>query len=343
MDIQENYPLRQLNTFGIDANARYFVEVSSVDDIREFLDDPKLKDLSRLVLGEGSNILFINDYEGAVLKIGIPGREMVKEDDTFFYVKAGAGEQWHPFVLYCIKKGYAGVENLSLIPGSMGAAPLQNIGAYGVELKDVFEELEALDVANGKIKVFSNEDCRFRYRSSIFKNELKGKFIITSVTLRLRKEPEFHTSYGAIAQELESMGVEDLNIAAISEAVCRIRTRKLPAPAEMGNAGSFFKNPVVDSTKFEALKQEYPDIVGYEVLPPTGEGLIKLAAGWLIEKAGWKGKTFGNYGVHQDHSLVLVNYGGASGKDIYLLSEEIQQSVVAKFGVELEREVNVVK
>jgi UDP-N-acetylmuramate dehydrogenase len=337
MDIHENYSLRELNTFHIDVYAKYFARFGSIDEARELLTG-KLAGEKKLVLGGGSNILFRKDYTGIVMKNELKGIGLVKEDADHYYVKAGAGENWHLFVMHCIQQGYAGVENLSLIPGNVGAGPMQNIGAYGVELKDVFYELEALNIHTLETETFSNAECRFGYRESIFKREAKDKYIITSVVFRLNKNPVFNTSYGAIEKELEVMGVKDLSIRAISQAVINIRSSKLPDPAKIGNAGSFFKNPVVSTEKYEQLKQEFPNIVGY----PNSPAETKLAAGWLIEQCGWKGQTFGDAGVHKLQALVLVNYGDAEGRDIYNLSQRIMDSVFEKFGVELEREVNIV-
>lgn len=336
MNILENHSLKKLNTFGIDALAKYYTEAFSVEELKETLDDKK--GLQKLILGGGSNILLTKDFSGIVIKNNLKGIELLKEDKDHFYIKAGAGENWHGFVKHCIDKGYAGVENLSLIPGNVGAGPMQNIGAYGVELKDVFHELEALNINTQNIEAFSNKECRFGYRESIFKHDAKGQYVITSVTLRLNKIPVYNTSYGAIEKELEEMGVKELSIKAISDAVINIRSSKLPDPARIGNAGSFFKNPVIDSAKFEALKKEFPEIVGYK----NSETEVKLAAGWLIEQCGWKGKTFGEAGVHKNQALVLVNYGNAKGNEIYELSQKILDSVEEKFGVLLEREVNII-
>jgi len=337
MNIKENYSLRYLNTFGIDVLARYYVEPSSIEEIRELLAYSEYKNNPKLILGGGSNILFTKNYDGIVLKIDLKEIKIIKEDDEFYYIKSGAGENWHEFVLHCIKNNYGGIENLSLIPGNVGAAPIQNIGAYGVELKNVFVELEAINIHNGNLETFSKSDCKFGYRNSIFKNELKGEYIICSVLLKLRKDPVFNTSYGALQQELDKMGVEELSIKAISDAVCKIRRSKLPDPAEIGNAGSFFKNPLVRNEKFEKLKSKTPDIIGYK----NSETETKLAAAWLIDQCGWKGKRSGDAGVHKDHALVLTNYGNATGSDIYELSEKISNSVKEMFGIVLEREVNV--
>ncbi|HSH66737.1 MAG TPA: UDP-N-acetylmuramate dehydrogenase, partial [Bacteroidia bacterium] len=252
-------------------------------------------------------------------------------------VKAAAGEVWHDLIGYCIRNNYAGLENLSLIPGNVGASPMQNIGAYGVEIKDCFHELQAFHIRDKVLRTFNNNDCKFGYRESVFKHELKNEYVIISVTYRLNKQPVFHISYGAIEKELEQMGVTDLNIRVISEAVCSIRRSKLPDPKVIGNAGSFFKNPEVVRSKFEYLKLRFPEIVGY----PLENGNVKLAAGWLIEKCGWKGKRIGDAGVHVLQALVLVNYGNASGNEIYQLSEQIMGAVLATFGVNLEREVNI--
>jgi UDP-N-acetylmuramate dehydrogenase len=338
MIITENYSLRGENTFGIDAAARYFIELVSAEEMKELLSTEQFKTMPKLVLGGGSNLLFTRDIDGAVLKNRILGIEVVKEDAEHVYVKAGAGENWHGLVMHCIERNYAGIENLSLIPGCAGAGPMQNIGAYGVELKDVFHELEALHISTLETRTFSAGECQFGYRESIFKHGAKGQYIITSVTLRLNKKPVFNTSYGAIEKELEHMGVKALSIRAISQAVINIRSSKLPDPKKIGNAGSFFKNPVVPNATFAALKKDFPGIVGY---PGQGDE-TKLAAGWLIEQCGWKGKRFGDAGVHKDQALVLVNYGEAKGSEIYDLSQRVLDSVKEKFGVMLEREVNII-
>jgi UDP-N-acetylmuramate dehydrogenase len=284
-----------------------------------------------------------------VIRNEIKGIELVDEDEDYVYVTVGAGESWHGFVQYCLTRNWAGVENLSLIPGSVGAAPMQNIGAYGVEIKDVFHELTAWDLEEGKVYTFTLNDCRFGYRDSIFKGPYKGRFIILSVTFRLNKTPVFHTAYGAIREELERMGVQELSIQAISQAVVHIRTSKLPDPAQIGNAGSFFKNPTIPSMHFANLQTMFPGIVGYPEASTGGaptagasDGTTKLAAGWLIEQCGWKGYRHGDAGVHTRQALVLVNYGHATGQELYDLSEEILRSVHEKFGVTLEREVNIV-
>jgi len=341
MQILENISLRPHNTFSIDAKARYFTGFSNVDELEETLN---LKpQTSNFILGGGSNILFTKDFDGLVLKNEIKGTRELHEDNEYVYVRAGAGENWHQFVLHCIKNNWAGIENLSLIPGNVGASPMQNIGAYGVELQEVFFDLEAFHLKEKKVIWFTRNDCGFGYRESVFKGKYKDQFVILSVTYQLRKKPVFNTSYGAIEQELEKMGVKELSIKAISDAVISIRSSKLPDPAETGNAGSFFKNPEISNEYFTLLKEQFPAIVGY----PLTNGNVKLAAGWLIEQCGpqsgtsWKGFRRGDAGCHAKQALVLVNYGKATGKEIYDLSEEILQSVKQKFGIVLEREVNI--
>lgn len=336
MQLRENISLQPFNTFHIKAKAKLFAVFRSEDELEVLLRDNKRE--PKLVLGGGSNILFTKDFDGLVLKNEIKGIELVKEDKHHYFVKAAAGEHWHQFVLHCIERNYAGVENLSLIPGCVGAAPMQNIGAYGVELKQVFEQLEAYHIGDRKIITFSVNDCQFGYRESVFKRKYRDQFVILNVTFRLRKQPIFNTSYGALAKELESMKVQELSIAAISKAVIRIRRSKLPDPAEIGNAGSFFKNPEIDESQYAALSDIHPGIIGYAV----AEHRMKVAAGWLIEQCGWKGYREGDAGCHGKQALVLVNYGNARGEDIYRLSEKIKDSVAEKFGIELEREVNVI-
>ncbi|WP_231891192.1 UDP-N-acetylmuramate dehydrogenase [Arachidicoccus ginsenosidimutans] len=335
--VQTNISLKPYNSFGIDVSAEWFAAFSSADELRNLL--KKSKNENKLIIGGGSNILFTKDVQGYVLKNELKGIELVNEDENYFYVKANGGEVWHEFVLHCIENNYAGVENLSLIPGCVGASPMQNIGAYGVEIKDVFHELEALSIEDFSVQKFSGKDCAFGYRESVFKRKLKNKFIILNVTYRLNKRPKFNIEYGAIKQELEKMDVQDLSIQNISQAVINIRQSKLPNPKEIGNAGSFFKNPAVSEVHYLALKEKYPNIPAYEILNSSDK---KIAAGWLIEQCGWKGFRENNYGVHSLQALVLVNYGGASGKDIYNLSGKIIESVKEKFGVELEREVNII-
>jgi UDP-N-acetylmuramate dehydrogenase len=335
--VEENVSLKPFNTFGIEAKSARFIVFKSIP---ELLDALKLRQVneSLLVLGGGSNILLTKDFDGLVLKNELKGIELIREDDEHVWTKSMAGESWHHFVLHCIDKGWAGVENLSLIPGTVGAAPMQNIGAYGIEIKDVFEHLEALEIETQKFKTFDTPECAFGYRESIFKRKLKGKYIITSVTFKLKKVAEFNTSYGAIQETLDAMGIKELSIKAVSNAVIHIRQSKLPDPAKIGNSGSFFKNPTIDSLDYEGLRAEFPSIPGYK----QAENKVKVPAAWLIEQAGWKGKTFGEIGVHKNQPLVLVNYGNGKGKDIKNLAFEIQASVASKFGIELTPEVNII-
>jgi UDP-N-acetylmuramate dehydrogenase len=337
LQIQENVSLKNFNTFGIDVNARYFVEISHPDELTELFADPQWLQMNRLVLGGGSNMLMVNDFEGLVIRLNIRGIEhRISHDDVF--VEAGAGEVWNDLVNFCVDRGYAGMENLSLIPGSVGASPIQNIGAYGVELKDVFESCRAFEIATGTFKTFSKAYCKFGYRESIFKTELAGQFIIVSVKFHLSLKPNFNLKYGAIEQELTNRGIMEPTIKDVSQVVSHIRVSKLPDPSTIGNAGSFFKNPVISADQFNPLKEKFPDVVNY----PAGEGQIKLAAGWLIEQCGWKGKTIGNTGTWKNQALVLVNHGGATGEEVYSLSSQIIDSVYTKFGVTLQREVNIV-
>lgn len=340
--MQTNISLKKYNTFGIDVAAKYFATFNSVDVLSELLSFNEQQTANHeprtLILGGGSNILFTKNFDGLVLKNEIKGIELIREDDNYIYIKAAAGENWHRFVLHCINNNWAGVENLSLIPGNVGASPMQNIGAYGVEIKDIFYSLEAFHLQEKKIVQFNIDDCTFGYRESVFKKKYKNEFVITSVVFRLNKQPKFNTSYGAIEQELEKMEVKELSIKAISDAVINIRSSKLPDPAQIGNAGSFFKNPEIEGVMFDILHSKFPAIVGYKL--PNGN--VKLAAGWLIEQCGWKGYREGDAGCHAKQALVLVNYGNAKGNAIYALSEKIIASVKEKFGVNLEREVNII-
>ncbi len=336
MKIYKNYSLKAFNTFGVDVNAEHFASFSSVEDLQELLSEEEFSNPT-LILGGGSNILLMHSLS-SVLKNEVKGIEVVREDASSVDVKVGAGENWHSFVLSCIDKGWAGIENLSLIPGNVGAGPMQNIGAYGVEIKDVFHSLEAFHLRDKEVVTFYGKDCHFGYRESIFKNEYKGDFVILNVTFRLNKQPEFKTSYGAIKKELERMGVTELSIKSISDAVINIRSSKLPDPKEVGSAGSFFKNPMVDEKQLNMLKEDFPEMRYFPF-----EGKYKLAAGWLIEKCGWKGYRKGDLGVYPKQSLVIVNYASAKGTALYQLSEKIQQSVLDKFGIALSREVNVIE
>lgn len=339
MQFQQNISLKPYNTFGIDVVARYFAPFATVAELHQIAKvvnkDAKLQ---MLVMGGGSNLLLTQNFDGLVTKNELEGIEVVGEDDNYYYVKAGAGENWHHFVQYCIKNNFAGVENLSLIPGSVGASPMQNIGAYGVEIKDVFYSLEALHIHSNNIVTFTLQECEFGYRESIFKTKLKGQYIITSVTYRLHKVPVYNTSYGAIQAELEAMGVKSLSLAAVSQAVINIRQSKLPDPEVIGNAGSFFKNPTITSDHYRTLQLQHKGIPGYG----AGVNQVKVAAGWLIEQCGYKGYRKGDAGCHAKQALVLVNYGNATGKEILALSEEIIAAVYEKFRIQLEREVNII-
>ena len=333
--IEKNIPLQTFNTFGFNETAEEFARFNSSEELTELLQHNKNKPL--FILGGGSNILLTKKIEGLVLKNDIKGIKIIEENDDFVIVESGAGEIWHNFVVHCINQNWSGLENLSLIPGSVGASPMQNIGAYGVEIKDVFAYLLAYNIASEKIEKFDAEQCQFGYRESIFKQSLKGKYVICHVAFKLSKKAIKNTTYGAIEDELNKLGISDPSIQDISRAVIAIRQSKLPDPALIGNAGSFFKNPIVPETIVDTLKEIYPDIPNY----PSAPGMKKLAAGWLIEKAGWKGKSYGNYGVHKNQALVLVNYGGSTGKEIYDLSTEIIHDIKTKFNIELEREVNI--
>ncbi|HHL52673.1 MAG TPA: UDP-N-acetylmuramate dehydrogenase [Flammeovirgaceae bacterium] len=334
MEIKENQSLRHLNTFGVEARARYLAELNALDELRDL--DLTAFD-SALVLGGGSNILFTRDYPGLVLVNKLQGIEIVEEDEASALVAAASGVVWQDLVDFALQHNLGGIENLSLIPGTVGAAPIQNIGAYGVELKETFERLEAIELASGKQRLFERADCRFGYRDSIFKHEVRDRYLITRVYLRLRKQPAVNTSYGAIEEVLRQQGITYPTIHDVSRAVISIRRSKLPDPAIIGNAGSFFKNPVINKAAFERLKRAYPAMLGYE----AGQK-VKIPAAWLIEQCGWKGKRQGQVGVHSKQPLVLVNFGGGSGKEIAELARDIQQSVADKFDIVLEPEPRII-
>lgn len=339
MLIQQNKSLKQFNSFGIEAIAKNFALINSLDSLEELISTYYSSiNKAHFILGGGSNILFTNALINCwVLKTEMKGITLVKEDEDHYFVEVAAGENWHQFVLYCIKNGYAGIENLSLIPGCVGASPIQNIGAYGVEIKDVIDSVELYHLKERLVMHFGLADCMFDYRESIFKTQLKNQFVILKVCFRLNKKPSFNINYGAIEQELQTMGIQELNIQNISEAIIRIRSRKLPDPKKIGNAGSFFKNPTLSNIQFQKIKNNFPDIPGY----PSINGMVKVAAGWLIEQAGWKGYRIGDAGCNELQSLVLVNFGNATGIEIYELSSKIINSVENKFGIILEREVNI--
>ncbi|SEA88176.1 UDP-N-acetylmuramate dehydrogenase [Pedobacter hartonius] len=337
--LQENLSLKPYNTFGIDVKTLFFAEIFTEEDLRELSLQPVFKENSLLVLGGGSNMLFTRDYEGLVLKISIPGITAVRsaENEDQVLVTAGAGIVWNDLVNYCVEQDFAGLENLSLIPGTVGASPIQNIGAYGVELKDVFESCTAFEIATGEIRGFDFADCQFAYRDSIFKNELRGQYIITEVTFRLNTQARINSQYGAIQAVLAERNIRRPTIADISEIVAKIRVSKLPDPSTIGNAGSFFKNPIVKKSEYERIAKAFPELISY----PAGKDKVKLAAGWLIESCGFKGVVEGHTGTWKNQALVLVNHGGATGLEVYSFSDKIIDTVQAKFGVNLEREVNI--
>ncbi|MBD3750605.1 MAG: UDP-N-acetylmuramate dehydrogenase [Sphingobacteriales bacterium] len=336
LQILENSSLQNFNTFGIDAYARFFVEINHQDDLVELFSDPQWKRMPYLVIGGGSNLLFTQNFEGLIIKMNIRGIEHRINHEQVM-VEAGAGEVWHDLVKYCVNRGFCGIENLSLIPGSVGASPIQNIGAYGIEIKDVFHSCTAFEIESLQFKTFYHQDCEFGYRESVFKGKLKGKYIISSVKYQLSTQQRLKLDYGAIKDELSSRGIAHPSIKDVSEVVSAIRVAKLPDPSTIGNAGSFFKNPVISTAEFQKVQQQFPEMVHFIV--PDG---IKLAAGWLIEQCGWKGKVVGHTGTWKNQALVLVNHGNATGSEIFELSQQIIQSVKSKFGIELEREVNLI-
>jgi len=337
MTIINNTSLKPFNTFGIEAKAQSFCNINSIKDLSIVLKDHHYNPL--FILGGGSNMLLTKDIEALVLHINLKGIEVVSETENTVIVKAMAGENWHNFVLWCLQHNYGGIENLSLIPGNIGTAPIQNIGAYGVELKDVFVSCEAMNIKDQSLKTFNKSDCNFGYRESIFKQDLKGQYIITSVNLELTKtNHQLHTDYGVIRNELEANGIKAPTIQDISNAVIAIRQSKLPDPKEIGNSGSFFKNPIISTEDFIKLEQNFPDIPSYKI----SDTAVKVPAGWLIEKAGFKGKRFKDYGVHNKQALVLVNYGNAAGKDILELAQLIQSTIQRLFNISIETEVNII-
>ena len=339
MTVSENVDLFAFNTFGIHAKARYLVTVSTVEDAAKVFVSDLFSRVPRLILGGGSNILLTGDFDGLVIKNEIRGIKTVAEDEQTVALKIGSGENWHALVMHCVDRDLGGIENLSLIPGTVGAAPMQNIGAYGVEIREVIQSVETMEIETGVIRNFSREECAFGYRESVFKQHLKDKYFISSITLGLtRKNHRFNVSYGAIREVLEEKNVKDLSIRAISDAVIGIRKKKLPDPLLIGNAGSFFKNPSVDRRTFEAIRENYPAVPSF----PGENNLVKIPAAWLIEQCGWKGKTLDNIGVHKHQALVLVNYGNGEGKRIWQLAMDIQSSVMEKFSIQLQPEVNVI-
>ncbi len=337
MNLSNHISLKAFNTFGIDANAAELVELFDIVDLHEAISHGKFKQ-THLILGGGSNILLSGNYDGTVIKNNLKGISIIAESPDSILIKSASGEIWHELVMFCVNHNYGGLENLSLIPGTVGAAPIQNIGAYGVELIDTFHSLTAIDVLTGEERIFTKAECAFGYRTSVFKSIYKGQYFITDVTFKLSKHPTTKISYGAIQDVLAKDGITQPSIKDVSTAVIAIRSSKLPDPKVLGNAGSFFKNPEIPASQYEQLKAEFHNIPGY----PTHDNLVKVPAGWLIEQCGWKGKRVGNTGAHKDQALVLVNYGGATGQEIMDLAAAIQKSVSDKFGITISPEVNLI-
>ena len=337
MEILKNYDLSKLNTFGVQAKASFFIELKKDEDVEEIFSSEIFKNNERLFLGGGSNILFTKDFPGIVILNKLKGIEIIEDNSKYVLTRAKGGEIWQDFVLFSVERGYWGIENLSLIPGTVGATPVQNIGAYGVEIKDTVESVEAYNIETGEKKVFSNKECEFGYRESIFKNKLKGKYFISAVTFKLNKNRNEKTNYKALQEYLDKNKIKVNDVRDISNAVIAIRKSKLPDPKILGSAGSFFKNVFIDKSKLEELKKAFPEIPSFEE-----DGMIKIPAGWLIESCGWKGVRVGNVGVHERQALVLVNYGGATGEEVKNLSQQIIQSVSDKFGLILSSEVNLI-
>jgi len=338
MKLLNDHSLQELNTFKINVKAKYFAEIVSVQELLELLADNNFKNQKKFVLGSGSNILFTKNFNGLVIKNSIPGIKVIEENNESVLIEAGAGVNWDDLVQFCVDKNYGGLENLSFIPGTAGAAPIQNIGAYGQELSETFRSLEALSISSSELKTFEKNDCSFAYRSSIFKEELKNEFIITSVKLKLDKNPAVKTVYGEIRQYLEDAKISKPTIADVRKIIIQIRKSKLPDPLAIGNAGSFFKNPIVDNKRFEIIKAEYNDIIAFKV----DENSDKIAAGWLIEKCGWKGKRVGSVGTYPKHSLIIVNHDFATGAEVLEFAMRIKEEVESKFGIILEEEVNII-
>ncbi|MCF6171816.1 MAG: UDP-N-acetylmuramate dehydrogenase [Bacteroidales bacterium] len=337
MEIKKDFNLKPFNTFGVGAVARQAAVVHSVNDLHELFENGHLKNRPLLILGEGSNVLFTGDFDGLVLLNQMHGIKVVKQTDKHIFLRVNGGESWSPLVDFTVEKNWGGLENLSLIPGTAGAAPVQNIGAYGVEFKEVMQRLEAFDLQTGKVVQFENEDCEFAYRSSIFKDRHKGRYFILNITLKLSKNPDLKLEYAPLKEAFAHLPKDKVSLKQVSELVKTIRRSKLPDPEKLKNAGSFFKNPVVDADHMKTLRKTFPGLPAF----PAGEQKFKLAAAWLIEQCGWKGKRLGDAGVYEKQALVLVNYGNADGKEILALAASIQQSVKKKFGIELEREVSV--
>lgn len=337
MEIIENFSLKKYNTFGIEAKAKEFTAIHSVEELKNVLVENQSK--KKFILGGGSNMLLTQDIDALVIHIDLKGKKIIREDDDFVWVESQAGENWHRFVLWTISQNFGGLENMSLIPGNVGTTPVQNIGAYGTEIKDTFVSCDAIKIDNQEIRTFTKDECNFGYRESIFKNDVKGQYIITSVVFKLTKRNhKINTSYGDITAELAKQGVTAPTLKDVSNAVIAIRQSKLPDPKELGNSGSFFKNPIISKTDFEKVQQKFPDIRFFEV----SDTEVKVPAGWLIEQAGFKGKRFGDAGIHKNQALVLVNYGNATGQEILNVSKDIQETIFNTFGIHIEAEVNVI-
>lgn len=337
MEILKHFSLKNYNTFGIEAKAKQFVAVHNIAELKTTLEQHPTE--KKFILGGGSNMLLTQDVDALVIHINLKGKKIIKEDEDFVWIEGQAGENWHEFVLWNIEQNFGGLENMSLIPGNVGTTPVQNIGAYGTEIKDTFVSCDAMNIKTQKMRTFTNAECRFGYRESIFKNEIKDQFIITSVVFKLTKRNhKINTSYGDILAELEKNNIATPGLKDVSNAVITIRQSKLPDPKELGNSGSFFKNPIILKSDFEKIHQKFPDMKYYEI----SETEVKVPAGWLIEQAGFKGKRFGNAGIHKNQALVLVNYGNASGQEILAVSKDIQKTVFDIFGIPIEVEVNVI-
>jgi UDP-N-acetylmuramate dehydrogenase len=339
MKVQNNISLKEFNSFKIDAKADLFINIATINDIIGLLESGLLEEKKYFILGGGSNVLFASDYNGLIINMGIKGMHIMESNDDYIVLEIGAGEDWHNFVKTCVKSQYYGIENLALIPGKVGSAPVQNIGAYGVEQQDCFVSLKAVNLKTKEFMELSKDECRFGYRNSIFKNDLKDNVLITSVRYQLSRLKEFNFSYKELEQEIQKFPVKEIDLQYVFDTVCRLRTSKLPNPDLIGSAGSFFKNPVISDENLENLKSEFPDIKYYK----SDSGKWKISAGWLIEKCGWKGKRFGDAGVYEYHALVLVNYGNAKGSDILSLAMKIQDSVFERFGIKIEPEVVIVQ
>jgi UDP-N-acetylmuramate dehydrogenase len=337
MLLLQNYSLKNLNTFGVDVKAKLFAEVFSEDELVELINDKKNKTERKFILGGGSNVLFTKDFDGLIIKVSISGINVIEENNESVLIEAGAGVIWDDLVKFCVERNYGGIENLTLIPGTVGAAPIQNIGAYGQELADTLASLSGIFFKSGERKTFSKSECRFAYRSSIFKEEFKNEFIISSVRLKLSKSSKTNTSYKGLSDYLSKKGITNPTIKDVSTAVAENRRSKLPDPAKIGNAGSFFKNPILNENSFRSLKAEYPDIVSFS----SDSGQIKISAGWLIEKCGWKGKRAGDVGTSPDHALIICNFGNSTGAEILEFAMRIKEEVANKFGIKLEEEVNI--